>query len=260
MDNINYLFNKYVVGQNVEALSQEDKNAQLIKAVKYGQKEDVNALIKAGADLSIDDNGCSKALCAAASKGRTDIVELLIQNGVNLNWMAANIAIIHNHPSTAIRLFWNMSLEEIGRKGASWELFNEVRQEIENKSKKKIYDIIMPSVKILSGSPFLETDNKPFPKEVAERIFALVAALQVQSEDFPVWYRNCVSSDLEKTIQFKIDKKVPILTFSNANTNKRKADVDLEKQDNTKKIKITSSGLSNDEEMQIENNSSCTIS
>lgn len=132
MDNISYLFNKYVfgVGQNIEALNSEEKGLQLIEAARNGQKEDVNALIKAGADLNIGTDGCSRALLAAASKGHTAIVELLMQNGAPFTWMAAHVAIANYHPTTAIRLFWNMSLEEIGRKRASWELFNEVRQEI----------------------------------------------------------------------------------------------------------------------------------
>lgn len=266
MDNISYFFNKYVfgVGQNFEALTPEAKGLQLIESARNGRKEEVNALIKAGADLK-NSNGCSLALLAATAKGHADIVELLIQNGAAFNWMAAHIAIINNQPTTAIRLFKYMPLEEIFRKPQAMRLFTDSGQE--NKAKKIIYDIIVPSVKVLPGSPFLTVDNMPFPKEIAERIFALAATLQAQSQDFPVWYKDSVASDLAKTIQFKIDKKIPILIFSNPN--KRKADLDLEKEDNTKKIKTTASAHpendNNDfsvEEMQVEhnNNSSCTIS
>ena len=58
---------------------------ELIRAVKRGDVQEVERLIKAGVDLNIRDNGGWTALIGTSYYNHVEVVKLLIEAGANLN-------------------------------------------------------------------------------------------------------------------------------------------------------------------------------
>ncbi len=68
-------------------LSQEEKDIRLREAAGKGQKDDIEILIRCGANVDVKDNWEDTALLIAVKKGHTNIVKLLISAGADLAGM-----------------------------------------------------------------------------------------------------------------------------------------------------------------------------
>ena len=65
--------------------TQEEKDIYLIKAIKYGYTEIVEMLLKAGANVNVTNEYGDTALMLAVGGGHTEIVRMLIQRRADVN-------------------------------------------------------------------------------------------------------------------------------------------------------------------------------
>ena len=70
---------------DLSKLSQEDKNIKLLGASENGQKDVVELLLLAGADVNAIDMYGWTPLIGASRYGHKDIVELLLKGGADVN-------------------------------------------------------------------------------------------------------------------------------------------------------------------------------
>jgi len=87
----------------LKKLSNEEKNNLLINAAHCGRKDVVELLLNNGADVNAKSNDGWSALTYAARNGRKDVVELLLNAGTDINakdnygWSALMYAVAYGH-------------------------------------------------------------------------------------------------------------------------------------------------------------------
>jgi len=69
----------------VPALSQEDQNKALAEAAAKGRLEEVERLVREGADLAYRDKDGATALVVTATNGHIEVVEWIVKNGADVN-------------------------------------------------------------------------------------------------------------------------------------------------------------------------------
>jgi len=88
---------------DLKKLSNEEKNQLLINAARNGQKDVVELLVKARADVNAKSNNGRSALMHAAWNGHKNVIELLLNVGADVNaksnngWSALMSAAANGH-------------------------------------------------------------------------------------------------------------------------------------------------------------------
>ncbi len=281
---------------NFNHLTQEQKNTQLLEVAKNGKTEEVDGLIKAGANLDAVVQYGYTALMGAAIHGHTDIVRLLIQAKANLDTVDndGNTALIEaawngQADSVALLIQAKANLEAIGTDGHTAlscaisqnhpDIVNllfsvmtpeQVRREINchpnldilahfNNFGQAVIAHRMAAFKTLGPLALDFNEHNLFsflPTEVMSMIAPYYCALGDKA-----WHAPHAGLDGLKVYDAMV-KNGP-LTFSSTapNIKKRKAG-ELEEERDVKKIKITSlekNDDSSEENMSPESNSWCTI-
>lgn len=206
-----------------KVLNQSERNAKLRKASADGLLEEMQALLKAGADINNRDEDGWTPLVFCVYSSNTRGAGFLIEKGADIKTPFSygkspfNLALILQHTDVARLILSLMTPKErydyLHFKPEnctfSKNFINEFNIELKNNAK-KIYDILRPAWRIGTNSLF--NDLAFFPKEIVWTIRILEASIQ----DFPDWYKNRMPSDLALTIRFfEENKKRPALIFSN---------------------------------------------
>lgn len=180
-----------------QTIDQQQLNEALIEETIAGNINEINLLIKKGADVNIAKpiNGLTP-LMFAAQHGHIKIVDLLIKHGANIratnnhNETALIIARKMHHNTLGFRLLWEMTpnqrKEYANQIISNCDHFYWFEQGLKNNAN-KIFDIVMPALRIGSNSPLL---SGHFELPIWHKI-------ELFKQDFPAWYQPCVQQHFE---------------------------------------------------------------